>query len=346
QSFFNSAFEILDITPDRYDVRRPTALMGNGPGRRVVDVILQLAIVYQTIIWNTGDLREGLISDGEKSLDLSDDFGMLFTFLDQSPNQPGLYITGDNIAEEWVTLSGPAATDVRATYINFDLVNGDHKAAGEPTSPLVIGQPGSCFDGPHGPDSLVAFGGCPGKNSFDVLAATSASQLAMTYSNNPAHGAVLTQVTPNSVGDTARVAFSGFSYHEIRDDRVQSPVDRVQHLFRILKWIDSGIADPTVVPDPPHLRNELAQNYPNPFNPSTTIRYSIKERGRVTLRIYSVAGKLVRTLVDDIQSPLAEGFLVMWDGTSTSGNATASGVYFYRLTAKNFTKTKKMIILK
>ena len=98
--------------------------------------------------------------------------------------------------------------------------------------------------------------------------------------------------------------------------------------------------------DPVALVNRLDDAYPNPFNPSTTIRYSIKNRGQVTLTIYNAAGQLVRTLVNEVQTPRTSGFDVVWDGTSNAGQAVSSGVYFYKLSAIGFVQTKKMVLLK
>jgi flagellar hook assembly protein FlgD len=92
--------------------------------------------------------------------------------------------------------------------------------------------------------------------------------------------------------------------------------------------------------------NRLGQNYPNPFNPKTTIEYSIKERAPVTLKIYNVAGQLVKTLVNEIQSPKAEGYAITWDGRSNTGQPVSSGVYFYRLETRDFVQTKKLLLLK
>ena len=94
------------------------------------------------------------------------------------------------------------------------------------------------------------------------------------------------------------------------------------------------------------IENRLFQNHPNPFNPTTTTRYSIASAGRVTLRIYNTAGQLVRTLVDEEQTPVGGGRAVIWDGTDDRGEGVASGVYFYRLAAKDFSQTKKMVLLK
>ena len=83
----------------------------------------------------------------------------------------------------------------------------------------------------------------------------------------------------------------------------------------------------------------LEQNFPNPFNPSTKIRFSVPERGLVTLKVFNLLGEEVETLLN---SELANGtYEVDFKGTSIS-----SGIYFYTLTANNFISTKKMILLK
>jgi M6 family metalloprotease-like protein len=103
----------------------------------------------------------------------------------------------------------------------------------------------------------------------------------------------------------------------------------------------TGIGSPGLLVD------ALRQNHPNPFNPVTTIRYSIKERGRVTLAVYNAAGQRVRTLVDEVQSPAENGFSVLWDGRNDAGGPVASGVYLYKLTtAGGYQAVKKLVLLK
>ena len=93
--------------------------------------------------------------------------------------------------------------------------------------------------------------------------------------------------------------------------------------------------------------NALFQNSPNPFNPETTISYTIKTRADVQLRIYNVAGQLVRTLVDEVQSPSPAGFNVVWNGRSDAGVQVASGVYLYKLSVgSEFQAVKKLVLLK
>ena len=103
----------------------------------------------------------------------------------------------------------------------------------------------------------------------------------------------------------------------------------------------------TGIEAPGALTNALYQNHPNPFNPTTTIRYSIKERGRVTLMIYNAAGQRVKTLADEIQTPTAGGYTSVWNGTNDAGERVASGVYLYKLTAADgYQAVKKLVLLK
>jgi hypothetical protein len=94
-------------------------------------------------------------------------------------------------------------------------------------------------------------------------------------------------------------------------------------------------------------RSRLGQNHPNPFNPTTRIPYVVggESPRPVTLRIYDVAGRLVATLVDEIESP--GGYEATWNGAGDGGEPVASGIYFYRLTVgADGAFTRKMLLLK
>ncbi|HOD65414.1 MAG TPA: FlgD immunoglobulin-like domain containing protein [candidate division Zixibacteria bacterium] len=85
-------------------------------------------------------------------------------------------------------------------------------------------------------------------------------------------------------------------------------------------------------------------NHPNPFNPSTQITFALPQAGPVTLRVYDVQGRLVRTLAN---GPFDAGVhSVEWNGTDGTGSAVASGVYLYRLSAGETVVTRKMILMK
>jgi hypothetical protein len=84
---------------------------------------------------------------------------------------------------------------------------------------------------------------------------------------------------------------------------------------------------------------ELSQNYPNPFNPITNIEFQIPHRGFVTLAVYDILGRQVRTLVNEYKNAGIHS-------TKFDAGNLPSGVYFYKLTADSFAETKKMIIIK
>jgi len=90
--------------------------------------------------------------------------------------------------------------------------------------------------------------------------------------------------------------------------------------------------------------NALNACVPNPFNPSTTIAFSVSERGRVDLHVYDVSGRRVRALVE--REVPAGNHTSLWDGRDDAGRAVASGVYFYRIVAGSFVASQKMVLLK
>jgi hypothetical protein len=86
----------------------------------------------------------------------------------------------------------------------------------------------------------------------------------------------------------------------------------------------------------------LLGSRPNPFNPATRIRFSVAERSHVTLRVYSAAGRLVRTLLQtEVEPGVRE---IAWDGTDATGRPAGSGVYFCRLESGDGIATTKLIL--
>jgi hypothetical protein len=134
-----------------------------------------------------------------------------------------------------------------------------------------------------------------------------------------------------------------------------SPSDHVLVRFRLYAdgfvngwgWVIENLtiqlgptaADPIASP-----RFALEQNHPNPFNPKTTIQYQLPHSGDVSLHVYDVRGRLVRTLVEGFQP--AGRLAVDWDGTDARGARVASGTYVYRLQAGEFQDQRKMTLVK
>ena len=96
----------------------------------------------------------------------------------------------------------------------------------------------------------------------------------------------------------------------------------------------------TTVKDKEEMPTEftLHQNYPNPFNPETTIRFDVKERTPVVLKVYDLLGREVKVLVNSVHQP--GSFKIIFDAKNF-----ATGVYFYRIQMKDFKDVKKMVLL-
>lgn len=117
--------------------------------------------------------------------------------------------------------------------------------------------------------------------------------------------------------------FSGnFSYHGYLKD------------VELIDSLSTSVIDENII-----TKFYLSQNFPNPFNPTTTIKFGIPKSANVTLKIYDITGSLVRTLLNE---NISRGIY----SVKFNAENIASGVYFYRLTVGNFSKTKKFLYLK
>ena len=88
----------------------------------------------------------------------------------------------------------------------------------------------------------------------------------------------------------------------------------------------------------------LEQNFPNPFNPDTRIKFALPKKEYVSIEVYSASGELIKRIVS---GDFEAGYhYAEWDGKDPSGNQAASGIYFYRIKAGNFTDTKKMLLIR
>lgn len=127
--------------------------------------------------------------------------------------------------------------------------------------------------------------------------------------------------------DGIHVYVGGFNDDAIVVFRVTTPTDVIE--------LTSG-----VVPG----KFFLQQNYPNPFNPSTKIRYNLPQSSWVTLTIYDVNGREVSRLIEgDKMSGFHE---VIWDARDNIGEFVPSGIYLYRISAGEFSETKKLTVLR
>ena len=116
-----------------------------------------------------------------------------------------------------------------------------------------------------------------------------------------------------------------------------SNIDTGVAYFELVLDVDDGSADlPEVF--------SLSQNYPNPFNPSTILNYTLPTQAHVNISVFNIQGRLVRALADT-NKPAGE-HTVEWNGTDEYGSSVATGVYFYRMAADEFSETRKMVLVK
>jgi hypothetical protein len=138
----------------------------------------------------------------------------------------------------------------------------------------------------------------------------------------------------------------GHSFQYIRNATNGFParnifLERVWNLFEMPIDVDMG--QPMADADLPRATS-LSQNFPNPFNPATRVKFGLKEKGHVSLRIYDVSGRLVRVLIDEILD--AGSYEVVWDGTNGEDRSAASGIYFCRMETTDYERTLKMVMLR
>ncbi|MBN2425909.1 MAG: T9SS type A sorting domain-containing protein [Calditrichaceae bacterium] len=121
---------------------------------------------------------------------------------------------------------------------------------------------------------------------------------------------------------------------EIKPDQETDPFKSYQDYVSIRPELPEGVIN----------NYTLNQNYPNPFNPQTSISYSLPRPGQVSLIIYNVLGQKVKTLINGKAD--AGTHYHVWKGVDDRGNKVASGIYFYKLEAENFSAIKKMVLVK
>ena len=88
----------------------------------------------------------------------------------------------------------------------------------------------------------------------------------------------------------------------------------------------------------------MHQNYPNPFNPTTQIRYDLPEDALVSIAIYDVMGRRIRSLMNTSQT--AGYHTIRWDARNDMGEGVSAGMYIYTIQAGEFRAMKKMVLLK
>ena len=144
--------------------------------------------------------------------------------------------------------------------------------------------------------------------------------------------AIATALGPVSDGEVLVLTLTGFTY----DGEAIKGKDCVIIIKKGPAPISLAGREPSTI--------SLGDAYPNPFNPETDISFSLPERAQVSLVIYNILGEKVKTLVNG-EMP-AGTHTAHWNSRDEAGNPVASGIYFYKLTAGEFTQAKRLTLIK
>jgi hypothetical protein len=357
--YYREALEIMGYEYETYDVEVPSgSIKSEGPplhGQQYYDTQIWFANEFDSYtLWRVDqrDLIQWLSeasAGAERNLLLTgNDIGKELIATGQETS--GFYTTW--LASEYVANSVGIAT--------VDSVPGLEDRAAGWTFFRDDGDPETDLDG-----DAALNGGCPSLNYFDVVDARPGlpgNEVVGDYckidgSKVPAgvaytHPTIGYQTVNLGFGmefmvDGDCVATGPFThaYYDGSGHFMTGVHARADLMDAIMDYFGQAATGPgTGVPEGA-LKNVLSHAAPNPFNPVTKIAYSVKEAGPVTIEVYNVAGRVVRTLLDTELEAGTDGY-VTWDGTNDRGERCASGVYFYRIQAPDFSASRKMVMLK
>jgi hypothetical protein len=337
--------------------------------------------VYRSILFNTGTFTGEALRNGDSDLLIN---WLVNTDFNRQNFQKGLWLSGNGIANVLDNPDRPISNQLLASFAATSLPSPDSylELTGDSSTCVRLDAVTGRHFGTAGNYSSVFGSGCPSLLPFNVVAAIAGNggQGNLSYVNQDGGGATtnFASVSNNkfTVGQgNWGVVLDAFSLHLMRTtpsgwtgsggvdglpclaDTASVGGSMLTRTTDVFAWfgVPSGSA---ILKDPASIivgvdesepvagiRTALFQNTPNPFNPRTTVRYQIGTKSHVKLGIFDVSGRLVRTLVDDVQ--VAGPYSIAWDGSTDAGDAVSSGVYWARMsTADGFEASTKMVVLK
>ena len=347
QTYFDPAFAaVATDVPDRYDVNAPSSAVSNGVGAYAHPEHIKQA--YEKIIFDSGNLSSVTLSEGVS--DKSNEAALFVEWLRNSDHKVGLWVLGNDVAFDLSRAAAPAvAQDLMENICGVAFSNRSYynltggRVAGGVITPLITGVSGSPFAGIQ----YYAYGGCPIIKAFDVLEKVDGvGEYCLQYPDfggNPYYAGVYTSAV-NNFAQPMRTVWMGHSFMYVRNAGPGVPATN-QLVKAVWDFFDNDTQVDITDATPEAKVYSLAQNFPNPFNPATRISFALPVKGHVSLRVYNVAGQLVKTLTDGVWE--AGSHELTWDGTNNLGASVASGVYFYKLTAGgDYENMKKMVLLR
>ncbi len=346
EAFRYNGYSLYDI----YTTQAPSSGLHNGlSGRAEVGDIDQ----YHVITWDSGNLPTYTITNALPE-DKTFDTDLLDDWLINSSHDTHLWAMGCEIGNDLGNSDGFLGTNLGALLL-FDGQYIDD-VTGE-TVPMVNATHPSLEVGGLAPYFWVD-GGCPTVENFSVVEANGAhAQISHQWDDDGGTTAVAgifnldpdgDGTTESSAGYDNRTLYNPFSYYQVWDAGfgVAQGFDYSRQMVGdvLVSLFNFG---PNTTPDSSGelpAATALVGNFPNPFNPKTTIRFALSSAEAVQLNVYDLTGRVVKTLVNGPMS--ADHHEVVWDGKNGSGDRVASGVYFYKLVAGDYSATEKMLLLK
>ena len=340
---YREALEILGHEYDVFDVDVPSApILSDGPDTCGMKY-------YDTQIWFTNEFGAYILTTSDQR--------NLISWLGQSGEgkERNLLLTGNDIGYELIE----AEKETLGFYTDWLATEYLDDAVGEVAVDSVPGLrdfAGGFEFMTHDDRECVLRGGCPELGDFDVIqpypgvfgAELVAEYVKADMTTRPAGVAY----TDSTGYQTVTLGFGmEFMSDVLLPTGYYAPgvSDRADLMANIMEYFQKAPTGPgTGTEGNGVFVTKLSQARPNPFNPSTTIAYSLAGRSRVTIRVYDLTGRIVRTLVDgEVESG---EYVAVWDGTTDAGKRAASGVYFVRMEgsgdAGRFSEASKAVMLK
>jgi len=150
-----------------------------------------------------------------------------------------------------------------------------------------------------------------------------------------------TILTPDTTEYTLEIDLeydSTYYWYVIPFNAYGEPIDN--QIFGFTTDQDTHEKEENILP----LTTELLGNFPNPFNPETTIEFSLKQSGNISIDIYNIRGQKIRSLINEFM--ISGTHFVVWNGLDDFGHTVGSGLYFYRMSTDEYVGVKRMTLLK
>jgi hypothetical protein len=258
------------------------------------------------------------------------------------------------IASLWILGENTAFEKATNPLVSVDMgLAGIANAQALAVNPDVAGQAGSVmwsngittsFAG----DRFALQGGCPAIRAYDTAEPAGTAVATHRYQAGSTVGAAAIVANHDAVLGWNTI-WTGFPWFDIYDAGGAPAVPRWELCAKVLHAVvPAGCMRETTEPcdcaHPRPGRTVLGANIPNPFNPTTRIPFDLSSPGQIRLRVFDVAGRHVRTLVDALRD--SGRYSEVWTGVDDAGRRVPSGVYFYRLEATGFVATRKMVVTK